>query len=72
MTLTPPNPVLTLALISQRWQLQFHHKISVKIHIITKKKNKTEDPSVPYAGQGYIRVLNVIEIIKSLKNAKLN
>ena len=34
--------------------------------------NKTEDPSVPYAGQGYIRALNVIEIIKSLENAKLN
>ena len=45
------------------------------MHIGAVTVNKTEDPSVPYAGQGYIayiRVLNVIEIIKFLKNAKLN
>ena len=38
-------------------------------------KNKTEDPSVPYAGQDYIRVLNVFEITKPLKeqnNTKTN
>ena len=37
--------------------------------------NKTEDPSVPYAGQDYIRVLNVFEITKPLKeenNTKRN
>ena len=46
-----------------------------ELYLSTFIGNKTEDPSVPYAGQDYIRVLNVFEIIKPLKeqnNTKRN
>ncbi len=47
-------------------------KYQVLISKMSSKANKTEDPSVPYAGQDYIRVLNVFEITKPLKEQNKN
>ena len=30
----------------------------IRAKAVTTTGNKTEDPSVPYAGQGYLRILN--------------
>ena len=42
--------------------------------IVLAKRNKTEDPSVQYAGKGYLRVLNATKYQgfpkETLKNAK--
>ena len=41
-----------------------------KILVLISVSNKTEDPSVPYAGQGYIRILNVFEFTKPQREQK--